>query len=112
MQQRLGTIVLKPTEDDKFDLWSGCAAGARLNAQARQDAIEAEKKLAEQKEISRKLEMQLQELIQAKEEHEDALLHKFTSLLNAKKMKIRDQQRLLAMAKLDSDKGESHYTCT
>jgi hypothetical protein len=44
-------------------------------------------------------------LIRAKEEHEDALLHKFAELLNAKKLKIRDQQRLLATAKVDAEKG-------
>lgn len=102
----MGTIDLEPTKDDKFDLWSGCAAGARLTAEARLYANELDRKLAEQTENNSKLEEQLQELLRAKEEHEDALLHKFTELLNAKKLKIRDQQRLLSTAKADIVKGK------
>lgn len=48
-----------------------------------------------------KLNQQLEDLIKAKSEHEDALLQKFASLINSKKLKIRDQQRLLATAKVD-----------
>lgn len=40
-------------------------------------------------------------MIQAKAQHEEALLLKFTQLVNAKKLKIRDQQRLLATARVD-----------
>lgn len=77
-----------------------------MNAEARQQADELDAKLAEQIENNRKLHEQLKALIEAKAEHENALLQKFTELLNAKKLKIRDQQRLLATAKVDSEKGD------
>jgi hypothetical protein len=43
----------------------------------------------------------LEDLIAAKATHENELLKKFCDLLNEKKSKIRDQQRLLASAKVD-----------
>lgn len=52
-----------------------------------------------------KLNTQLEELIQAKTDHDDQLIAKFVQLLNEKKLKIRNQQRLLASAKVDSNKG-------
>ena len=58
-------------------------------------------KYDEQSKTIEKLNQQLEDLIQAKKEHEDALLEKFRELLNSKKLKIRDQQRLLAGAKVD-----------
>lgn len=58
-------------------------------------------KFAEQKDTISKLENQLDDLIQAKKTHEEELLAKFALLLNEKKLKIREQQRLLAGAKLD-----------
>jgi hypothetical protein len=53
------------------------------------------------------LNQQLEDLIKAKSEHEDALLQKFASLINSKKLKIRDQQRLLSTAKVDETIGKS-----
>jgi hypothetical protein len=52
-----------------------------------------------------RLEQQLQGLIDEKLAHENALLQKFADLLNSKKMKIRDQQRLLAGATVDPSTG-------
>ena len=57
--------------------------------------------LTEQKQTIDKLEQQLEDLIQAKKAHEEELLGKFALLLNEKKLKIREQQRLLAGAKID-----------
>ena len=57
--------------------------------------------LTEQKQTIDKLDQQLEELIQAKKAHEEELLGKFALLLNEKKLKIREQQRLLAGAKID-----------
>jgi hypothetical protein len=42
------------------------------------------------------LQLQLEELIKAKDEDETALLRKFRDLLNEKKVKIREQQQVLA----------------
>lgn len=46
----------------------------------------------------------LEDLIQAKDKDETALLEKFRDLLNEKKVRIREQQRLLASAEVDPDK--------
>lgn len=48
-----------------------------------------------------KLSAELDDLVKAKKEHENELLQKFAELLNTKKLKIRDQQRLLSDAKVD-----------
>jgi hypothetical protein len=50
------------------------------------------------------LKDQLADLIKAKEDDETQLLEKFCDLLNEKKLKIRQQQRLLATANVDPDK--------
>ena len=50
---------------------------------------------------------QLEELSEAKAAHENQLLEKFRQLLNSKKMKIRDQQRLLARASIDPGIGKT-----
>ena len=49
-----------------------------------------------------KLREQLEQLIAAKAEHEETLLRKFSELLNAKKRRIRDQQRLLKQATVNT----------
>lgn len=53
----------------------------------------------------KKLNLQLEELIKAKTEHDDQLIAKFAQLLNEKKLKIRNQQRLLASVNIDPAKG-------
>jgi prefoldin subunit 5 len=51
------------------------------------------------------LQTRLDDLVQSKKEHENMLLGSFAQVLNEKKLKIRNQQRLLASANVDSDKG-------
>lgn len=53
-----------------------------------------------------KLSQQLADLMEAKSQHENQLLANFAQLLNEKKLKIRNQQRLLASATADPTKGE------
>ena len=71
-----------------------------MKTQANVIALQHETEL-QHKAIS-KLQQTLEEFTEAKYEHEHKLLEKFRYLLNSKKMKIRDQQRLLAGAKLDT----------
>jgi hypothetical protein len=61
-------------------------------------------KYKEQQKIISDLKNQLEDLITGKAAHETELLQKFCLLLNEKKSKIRDQQRLLASAKVDPSK--------
>ena len=99
--QKLGEVVFKKDESQEIDIrkWTGTAV-ERSNELDRevQDLIS---KYDEQSRKMEKLNNQLEDLIKAKREHEDSLLRNFRELLNAKKLKIRDQKRILASAKLD-----------
>ncbi|EEH02958.1 conserved hypothetical protein [Histoplasma capsulatum G186AR] len=99
--QRLGTISLKQDDDQAIQLfdWTGLAVTRAdeleeglTSLTAKYDAVET---------TINKLNSQLQELIKIKSEHDDQLIAKFAQLLNEKKLKIRNQQRLLASAKID-----------
>jgi peptidoglycan hydrolase CwlO-like protein len=58
----------------------------------------------------RRLTSQLDDLTVAKEKHEEELLAKCVLLLNEKKSKVRNQQRLLATAKIDPTKSERNQS--
>jgi hypothetical protein len=65
-----------------------------------------------------KLNEQLEDLLRAKDHHETQLVVNFAQLLNEKKLKVRNQQRLLASATVDPAKGKiprhrpSHHCVT
>ncbi|KAH0541887.1 hypothetical protein FGG08_003692 [Glutinoglossum americanum] len=102
IMQRLGTISMWQNEDTEIELfqWAGIAA---KSARAAEDEVASlSNKYRSQGETLKKLNQQLEDLIKAKVEHENALLEKFVELLNTKKLKIRDQQRLLDAVKVDS----------
>jgi septal ring factor EnvC (AmiA/AmiB activator) len=54
----------------------------------------------------KQLNKQIEDFITAKSRHEEQLMTNFTQVLNQKKLKIRNQQRLLASAKIDVDDGK------
>ena len=99
--QKLGEIVFEKDETEELDIvrWAGTAV-------ERSDKLEEEVRdltfrYDEQSKRAEKLNDQLETLIKAKAEHEESLLRSFRDLLNTKKLKIRDQQRLLASAEID-----------
>lgn len=99
--QKLGEIIFEGDESQELDItgWAGIAV-------ERGDGLDREvqdltSRYEEQSKKLEKLNNQLEDLIKAKREHEDSLLQKFRELLNTKKLKVRDQQRLLASAKVD-----------
>ena len=100
--QRLGVIKLD-VDDEREEVsafeWVDVAVAASDGLQTQLDELQAS--MTSQQEQVTKLSAQLDDLVKAKKEHEDELLAKFAALLNAKKLKIRDQQRLLAGAKID-----------
>ena len=103
--QNLGEVVFRRDESQELDIfrWAGTALerSMRLESEVR----DLTSKYDEQ---SRKMEMlshQLESFIKAKKDHELSLLQKFRELLNIKKLKIRDQQRLLASARLDAQQA-------
>jgi len=61
--------------------------------------LKAQLKAKEQE--SKKLNETLAEMVKLKNDNENELIEKFSLLLNEKKLKIRDQQRLLASANVD-----------
>ncbi|KAL8988856.1 MAG: hypothetical protein Q9177_002133 [Variospora cf. flavescens] len=101
IHQKLGELSLAADPDTNINLfdWTSTAIARAETAQAEADDLQ--RQLATQTGTVKQLHQQLEELIQAKKDHEDTLLQKFCILLNEKKAKIRDQQRILATAKLD-----------
>ncbi|CAD0112931.1 unnamed protein product [Aureobasidium uvarum] len=90
------------TDDDEdiqlYD-WTGFAV-SRADGLAYQLAA-FQSTVAEHQKTIDDLTTQLDDLVKAKKSHQDEMLRKFAALLNTKKLKIRDQQRLLAHAKVD-----------
>jgi hypothetical protein len=96
LQQKLGVIIVPYNEDAEVDTvaWAGLAAQTASKAQAEVTVLK--QNYDAQQATIQKLSAQLEEFIVKKKEHEDDLLQKFTQLLNSKKAKIRDQQRIIA----------------
>lgn len=105
--QRLGSIRLdEDTEREEVNgfEWADTAVA---NSDALRSELETlQASVSSQKDDVARLTQQLDDLVKAKKEHEDQLLQKFASLLNAKKLKIRDQQRLLHGAQIDPSAAE------
>ena len=93
--------------DDDFTIdtlgWAATAACANAELLTQQARLKAQVDGYEVQ-IS-KMRDQLDELTESKNDHENKLLEKFRELLNKKKLKIRDQQRLLSVAKIDPATG-------
>ncbi|KAI7494384.1 hypothetical protein KC367_g8040 [Hortaea werneckii] len=106
--QRLGSLSI--TQDDEaeevspFD-WCFTAVGQADDLRLRLETLQAS--VSSHSSQVAKLNQQLEDLVKAKKDHEDELLKKFAALLNTKKLKIRDQQRLLAGAKIPKDAAEA-----
>lgn len=106
IHQRLGSIKLEQNDEEEinpFD-WAGTAVTAADELREQLETLQASVS-AQQGQVA-KLNRQLDDLVKAKKEHEEELLKKFAALLNAKKLKIRDQQRLLSGAKIDPEAAE------
>lgn len=99
--QKLGDIVLKQDDAQEVELWNWAGTAVQRSDSLEDEVRDLTSNYDEQSKTIQKLNKQLEDLIAAKKEHEDALLEKFRELLNTKKLKIRDQQRLLASAKVD-----------
>ncbi|XXG97641.1 hypothetical protein Hte_003948 [Hypoxylon texense] len=102
--QRLGSFTLE--EDEKTEIspfdWCVLALGSREKVQ--ENLATANLKISTLEDSLKELKDQLDELIKTKEEDETQLLEKFRDLLNEKKVKIRQQQRLLASSNVDPEK--------
>ncbi|KAF2165195.1 hypothetical protein M409DRAFT_24579 [Zasmidium cellare ATCC 36951] len=105
--QRLGTVKLNQ-DDEKEEIhvfdWVDNAVASADDLRAQLERLQ-ESAASQQEQLS-KLTKDLDDLVKAKKEHEDDMLTKFAALLNSKKLKIRDQQRLLNGAQIDASAAE------
>ncbi|KAI6086605.1 hypothetical protein F4821DRAFT_238146 [Hypoxylon rubiginosum] len=102
--QKLGSFTLE--EDEKTEIspfdWCVLALGSREKVQ--DNLASTNLKISKLEDSLKELQGHLDDLIKAKEEDETQLLEKFRDLLNEKKVKIRQQQRLLASSNVDPEK--------
>ncbi|KAL9948120.1 hypothetical protein D7B24_002386 [Verticillium nonalfalfae] len=96
--QRLGTLELKHNADEEIELFDWCGLAAAAVVQANVTLAAVTTKQTELEASVWQLKSQLDELVEAKTTDETELLLKFRDLLNAKKVKIREQQKILAAA--------------
>lgn len=99
--QRLGSISLTLNEEEPIELFDWAGIAAQTANDHRNQLLTIQQSMETQRATIQRLTTQLDDLVVVKKLHEDELLNKFTALLNSKKLKIRDQQRLLAHAKVD-----------
>ena len=92
-------------EDAEIELFQWAGTAASLVTAVEDELTSLRLRYRSQEETIKKLDQQLEDFIKVKVEHDNALLEKFAELLNAKKLKIRDQQRLLDAAKMGSSSG-------
>ncbi|KAL2264270.1 hypothetical protein VTK26DRAFT_8473 [Humicola hyalothermophila] len=104
INQRLGALTLNHKANEAIQLFDWCGAVA-LERERLHETLAAETvKVSDLESRIAELRSQLDELIQSKKAHEAELLSKFCGLLNEKKVKIREQQRLLSTAQVDASK--------
>jgi hypothetical protein len=103
----LGTISLPATDDEEVSLFNWCENIIRSKDTASSELHTLQASLIEKDAQIKELEERLEELVKLKADHENALLEKFSMLLNEKKLKIRDQQRLLSASNVDPGKLEA-----
>lgn len=96
MQQRLGSITIPVVEGGELNVLDWCATAVDAAAETKKAAFDASARAVELETEVADLKAQLEELIKAKDEDETSLLLKFRDLLNEKKIKIREQQKIIA----------------
>ncbi|KAK5997116.1 hypothetical protein PT974_02468 [Cladobotryum mycophilum] len=100
--QRLGSISLKCDPSEALDIFQWCVS-SQNSLERSNEALAQSIAHAEELEVAvKELKSQLDELITTKQDDETALLQKFRDLLNEKKVKIREQQKIIAAAPLQN----------
>ncbi|KAL7822510.1 hypothetical protein V8C26DRAFT_389172 [Trichoderma gracile] len=105
--QRLGSIDLKYNENEGIELFEWCADSIDALAQSKEALAEATTHAQELESTVKELKAQLDELVTSKQDDETALLMKFRELLNEKKVKIREQQKILATGSFQNSQPSS-----
>ncbi|KAF4126428.1 DNA double-strand break repair and V(D)J recombination protein XRCC4 [Geosmithia morbida] len=94
--QRLGSFTLPAVPGGELNVLDWCATAVDAAAESKHAAMEETQRVRQMETEVANLKRQLEELIQAKDEDETALFLKFRDLLNEKKVKIREQQKIIA----------------
>lgn len=107
MKQRLGEISIVIAKKAEYNILDWCATAVDVAAESKNAAINATVKIEALEATIADLKRQLDELIMAKAEDETSLLSKFRDLLNEKKVKIREQQKVIASSAAMTDTSAS-----
>ncbi|EXJ91659.1 hypothetical protein A1O3_00209 [Capronia epimyces CBS 606.96] len=103
--QKLGTLELPQKLDtDDIDLFGWALQAIEKRGELDEAVQSLTGELGSRDKTLQALQKQIDDLVEAKTEHEAQLLSKFTVLLNEKKLKIRNMQRVMSTAKTDAKK--------
>jgi hypothetical protein len=105
-QQKIGAITL-PEKEEVVELYDWCGLTILSKDKMGRELAELKAQLKAKDAEAKKISEELTQMVKLKNDHEHNLIEKFSLLLNEKKLKIRDQQRLLASAKIDPAKAAS-----
>lgn len=107
VKQRLGEISIVVAKNAEYDVLDWCATAADAAEESKLAAWNAMLKVEQMEATIADLKRQLDELITSKAEDETSLLSKFRDLLNEKKVKIREQQKIIASRSTMKDASAS-----
>lgn len=107
LQQKYAEIKLPETPEVELSLFDWCGLTIQRGEGAALEAVALRKRLQEKESEAQLLQDELAKLAKDKTDNENSLLEKFSLLLNEKKLKIRDQQRMLATASVDPARAEA-----
>ncbi|BCR98998.1 uncharacterized protein AKAW2_40681A [Aspergillus luchuensis] len=110
--QRLGSIALKQDDEQAIQLFDWSAIAVARADMLEQQLLKLQRHYHEADSTIEQLNKQIEDFISAKRRHEEQLMTNFTQVLNQKKLKIRNQQRLLASAKIDVDDAGKHQAAS
>ena len=102
--QRLGSVELPQDDDAEVQLFDWCDTAVQERDTISQQNQQLRKSCDEAQATVKLLQEKIEELVKVQAEKEEELISKFVVLLNEKKLKIRNQQRLFNAANLDSGK--------
>ncbi|KAI0394954.1 hypothetical protein F5Y17DRAFT_425450 [Xylariaceae sp. FL0594] len=102
--QRLGSIKLDGNDKTEISPFDWCVSAIAARSRMAEELAAAKGQVEALENSVAELRKQLDDFITSKAEDETQMLEKFRDLLNAKKLKIRQQQRLLAAASVDPAK--------